>query len=288
MLADTRRFFLDRNFIEVETPVRLPVPALEPFIDAIPANDQFLRTSPELHMKRLLAAGSERIFQMGPCFRQGERGPLHNSEFTMLEWYRANADYRDMLADTKALLVHVANTVLGRDWIDYRGRRIDFAQPWVCRSVQDAFREFAGWDPVERFDQNRFDVDMVEKVEPALAMGPPAILMDFPAAMGALARIKAADPRVAERWELFVGGMEIANAFSELTEAGEQRLRFEACAEGRQARGAAVYPVDREFMAALESGIPPAGGIALGVDRLVMLFCDAAWIEDVRAFCDVP
>lgn len=283
VLAAIRQFFLDRDFIEVETPVRLPAPALEPFIDAEPSGDWYLRTSPELHMKRLLVAGQPRIFQMGPCFRQGESGPIHSPEYTMLEWYRADADYMDMLVDTKALIGHVAKTVVGLDWVQFKGRRLDLVPNWVCRTVRDAFLEYAGWDPIESFDQDRFDVDMVEKVEPALAKGPPAVLKDFPIAMGALAR-PGSDPRVAERWELYIAGMEIANAFSELTDMSEQRKRFEECAEGRTTRGAVAYPIDHAFLDALKIGLPRTGGIALGVDRLVMLMCGVEWIDRVRAF----
>lgn len=284
VLSAIRQFFLDRHFIEVETPVRLPSPALEPFIDAEPSGDWYLRTSPELHMKRLLVAGQERIFQIGPCFRKGELGPIHNPEYTMLEWYRAGGNYLDMLVDTKALIGHVTKTVLGRDWVTFKGRRLELVPEWSCRDVRDAFLEFAGWDPVTSFDQDRFDVDMVEKVEPALALGPPAILKDFPIAMGALAKQKASNPKVAERWELYIGGMEIANAFSELTDAEEQRKRFEECAAGRTSRGSVAYPIDQPFLDALKVGLPQTGGIALGVDRLVMLICGAERIDQVRAF----
>lgn len=285
LLHAIRGFFHDRGFTEVETPVRLRNPALELHIDAEPSGDHWLRTSPELHMKRLLAAGMERIFQMGPCFRRGERGDRHHPEYTMLEWYRANADCLSILADTEALVLRVA-AGLGRGTrILYQGRSITLAPPWQRIPVRDAFVRWAGWDPVVAWDAERFDLDLVEKVEPALPRDVPVVLTEYPAPAAALACRKPTDPAVAERWELYIGGMEIANAYTELTDAVEQRARFEQCASDRCALGKVVYPIDEAFLAAL-SHMPPSGGIALGVDRLAMLFADAASLDDVIAFRD--
>ncbi|MCX6991968.1 MAG: EF-P lysine aminoacylase EpmA [Kiritimatiellaeota bacterium] len=286
ILRAIRQFFDARGFLEVETPVRIAAPALELHIDAMPSGDAWLRTSPELHMKRLLAAGCERVYQLGPCFRQGERGERHNPEFTLLEWYRTNADYRDILAETKALIAAVAEAALGRTWIDFSRTHIELMPVWEVLTVTEAFKTFAGWNPVEYFDADRFDLDMVNKVEPNLPTACPVVLMDYPAAVAALARRKPEDPRVAERWELYIGGIEIANAFSELTDPAEQRKRFEACAVERRALGKPVYPLDEYFMAALESGLPPAAGIALGVDRLVMLLAGATSLDGVLPFRD--
>ncbi len=285
-LRAIRDFFLSRDFVEVETPVRLPAPALEEFIDAIPSDDWYLRTSPELHMKRLLVAGMPRIFQMGACFRQGERGHLHNPEFTMLEWYRADSDYREILADTKELIRHVAAEVLGSTTINFGEITIDLNLPWLCMPVKYAFQKYAGWDPVESFDADRFDLDLVNKVEPGLPKNRGAVLIDYPAEAAALSRRSADDTKVAERWELYLGGVELANAFSELTDAEEQRQRFEECAAKRAKAGSDVYPIDRPFLAALEQGMPPSGGIALGVDRLVMLLANVQNIQQVRPFSD--
>jgi len=236
-------------------------------------------------MKRLLAAGYERIFQMGPCFRRGERGRLHNPEFTMLEWYRLNADYNDILADAKMLISFVAGKVLGGTSLTYRGQRIELMPVWECLSVEEAFLLHAGWDPVRKFDADRFDLDLVGKVEPGLPLQCPVVLMDYPAEAAALARRKPGRPEVAERWELYIGGMEIVNAFSELTDPVEQRRRFEECAGERKKAGREVYRVDEEFLKALEKGMPEAGGAALGVDRLVMLFAGSDDIDGVRPFC---
>ena len=247
----------------------------------------YLRTSPELHMKRLLAEGvAPALFQVGPCFRRGERGPRHHPEFTMLEWYRAPGDADAMLEDTRALLPFVANAALGRTVLRRAGREIALDQSWEILSVRDAFRRWAGWDPVEAWDEHRFDLDLVDRVEPALPVDRPVVLRDYPAAAAALARLNPADPRTAERWELYLGGIEIANAFTELTDAAEQRRRFEACARDRRARDKPVYPMDEPFLRALEHGLPPCGGIALGVDRLVMLLAEAETLSDVCAFLE--
>ena len=266
VLRQIRAFFDARGFTEVETPVRIPAPAPEPHIDCPPSGDWFLRASPELQMKKLLAAGMERIYQIGPCFREGEKGSRHNPEFTMLEWYRVNADYSDIARDAEELVAEVLRP------------RGSAALPRV--TVREAYRRWAGWDPVEAWDQDRFDFDMATKIEPNLPKGP-LFLMDYPAPAASLARLKADDPRVAERWELYVDGLELANAFTELTDPVEQRRRFELARAERRALGEADYPLDEEFLDAL-ARMPPSGGVALGVDRLVMLACGVHDIADVR------
>ena len=260
-----RAFFDGLGFDEVTTPVLVAAPAPEPHIDCPPSGNWFLRASPELQMKKLLAAGMERIYQIGPCFRAGEKGRRHSPEFTMLEWYRANADYSQIAVDAEELLVEV----LTRDHADVQ--RI---------TVREAYLRWAGWNPVETWDQDRFDFDMATKIEPNLPKGP-LFLMDYPAPAASLARLKADDPRVAERWELYVDGLELANAFTELTDPVEQRRRFENARAERRALGEADYPLDEEFLDAL-ARMPPSGGVALGVDRLVMLACGVRDIADVR------
>ena len=268
VLREIRAFFDARGFTEVETPVRIPAPAPEPHIDCPPSGDWFLRASPELQMKKLLAAGMERIYQIGPCFRAGEKGRRHSPEFTMLEWYRANADYSDIAHDAEELLAEV----LKRDRVNVQ--RI---------TVREAYRRWAGWDPVEAWDQDRFDFDMATKIELNLPKEP-LFLTDYPAPAASLARLKSDDPRVAERWELYVDGIELANAFTELIDSVEQRRRFELAREERRALGEADYPLDEEFLDAL-ARMPPSGGVALGVDRLVMLACGASSITDVQCGC---
>ena len=265
VMRQIREFFDSRGFVEVETPVRIAAPAPEPHIDcpAVAPADRptFLRASPELQMKKLLASGMERIYQIGPCFREGERGRRHNPEFTMLEWYRANADYLDILADMESLVAEV----------------LGIPSPFGRLAVRDAYRKWAGWDPFTDWDADRFDVDMATKIEPNLPESP-VFLMDYPPAAASLSRVRG---DVAERWELYVEGMELANAFSELVDAGEQRRRFERAREERRHIGEADYPIDDEFLDML-SRMPPSGGVALGVDRLVMLVCGANDISTVR------
>ena len=268
VLQTIRAFFDARGFVEVETPTRIPAPAPEPHIDCPASGDWFLRASPELQMKKLLAAGLPRIYQIGPCFREGERGRRHSPEFTMLEWYRAEADYTDIARDMEELVRAIL-------WA-----RGSVPLPFARLTVREAYIRWAGWDPVEDWNQDRFDFDMATKIEPNLPKGP-LFLTDYPAPAASLARLKAEDPRVAERWELYVDGMELANAFTELTDSAEQRKRFEAARAERRVLGEADYPLDEDFLFAL-ARMPPAGGVALGVDRLVMLACGAASIDEVR------
>lgn len=265
VLAKIRSFFDSRGFVEVETAVRIPAPAPEPHIDCPRSGGWFLRASPELQMKKLLASGLERIYEIGPCFREGEKGRRHSEEFTMLEWYRANAGYIDMLDDMEQLV----GGILGLD------------EPFARITVEEAYLRWANWNPLESFDQDRFDFDMATKIEPNMPEGA-VFLMDYPKEAASLSRIKADDPRVAERWELYVGGMELANAFSELTDPIEQRRRFEAARSERRLLGEADYPLDEEFLDCL-SRMPPSGGVALGVDRLVMLATGLNDISQVRA-----
>ncbi len=264
VVKQIREFFDTRGFVEVETPVRISAPAPEQHIDCPPCGGAFLRASPELQMKKLLAAGMEKIYQIGPCFREGEKGSRHNPEFTMLEWYRAEADYMDIAHDMEAL----AGGILG------------IAKPFQYLTVRDAYKAFAGWDILEAFDQDRFDFDMATKIEPNLP-DEPVFLIDYPAEAASLSKLKDEDPRLARRWELYINGMELANAFTELTDSAEQRKRFMSAKEERKLLGEADYPLDEEFLSML-GDMPPAGGVALGVDRLVMLACGAKQIRDVR------
>ena len=286
ILAALRDWFGRAGFIEVETPIRLKIPALELHIDAEPSGDCYLRTSPELHMKRLLAAGFSRIYQIGPCFRRGERGDRHNPEYTMLEWYRTGCDYRAVLDDTREMVRHVARHVFGDPVIAHGGHRVNLESEWQEITVAEAFLRWAGWDPTTGYDEARFEADLVQRVEPNLSVDHPVVLIDYPAPAAALARLKPGNPAVAERWELYIGGLEIANAYSELIDAAEQRRRFEQCADERRAMGKTVYPVDEDFLAALDNGMPPSAGIALGIDRLVMLFTGIESLDDLLPFRD--
>jgi lysyl-tRNA synthetase class 2 len=283
LLRAIRAHFDQAGFVEVETPLRLDCPPNEPHIDAEPSGDSFLRTSPELHLKRLLAEGMDRVYELGPCFRRGERGTFHHPEYAMLEWYRAPGGYLDVLADAENLLCAVAARLCGGCAFVRAGVRVDLTPPWPRWTVSETFRRLAGWDPVAAFDPDRFDLDLVGKIEPALPADRPTVLIDYPVEAAAMARCAGGPRPVAERWELYLCGMELANAFSELTDAAEQAARFERWAGERRGRGQAVYPADAAFLDALPR-MPRAGGAALGVDRLLMCLADLPDIRSVRAF----
>ena len=283
VLSALRAWFGANGFTEVETPVRVPVPALETHIDAPPSGDAWLRTSPELHMKRLLAAGMENIFQLGPCFRENERGDRHNPEFTMLEWYRANATERHILRDAQSLLRHAAQATLETTRLQRNSQTLDVANAWTCHDVASLYRCHAGWDPVEQWDADRFDLDMANVIEPALAdAGAPVVLQNYPAPAAALARLNPCG-KTAARWELYLFGIELANACAELTDPVAQRARFIEVQHERARLGRAAYPLDEPFLECVKN-LPPCAGVALGVDRLVMLLANAPRIQDVRAF----
>jgi elongation factor P--(R)-beta-lysine ligase len=279
----TRRFFRERGFLEVATPVRVPAVAPEPYIRPIESQDWYLITSPELHMKRLLAAGYPKIFQITPCFRQGERGRLHNPEFTILEWYRARAGYLEVIRDTEELLIFLAGELGLGTTIVYQYQTINLRPPWQQVSVSEAFQRFAGWDPVANFNQRRFDEDTCFKVLSSLPADRPVVLLDYPKETASLARLKPGQTEIAERAEVFLGGLELANAYSELNDSVEQRRRFLADAAHIEKEQERQAPLPESFLEAVAE-MPPAGGIALGMDRLMMLLCDAASIDEVLAF----
>ena len=283
LIQALRTFFIDRDYLEVETPIRIPAPAPEAHIVPLTSEGWFLQTSPELCMKRLLAAGIPKIFQLCKCFRKGERGDRHLSEFTMLEWYGAGSDYRDLMTDCEALLRYLAAAMGKEGVLEWQGRRIDLASEWERITVAEAFRRYAPCTVEEALAQDRFDELLVEYVEPHLGMATPTFLCDYPAVLGALARLSPTDPKVAERFELYVAGLELANGFSELVDPVEQRARFLAEQESIRMQGRASGPMPEVFLDGLES-MPPAAGIALGVDRLGMLFAGANNIDQVVAF----
>jgi len=278
-----RQYFNGRNYLEVETPLRIPAPAPESHIDAIPSRDWFLHTSPELCMKRLMAAGYHQIFQISKCFRDGERGSNHLPEFTMLEWYRAGIDYCELMNECEALVLFIAQSLEMGDRITYQGRTIDLRRPWQRLTIDEAFTRFSPVSINEALESGCFDEVMVMHVEPGIFGEKPAFLYDYPLSLASLARKKKEDPTVAERFEMYIGGLELANAFSELTDAEEQRLRFSEERECRRGSGKTVYPSPEKFLNEL-GYMPDAAGIALGVDRLVMLFTDRPVIDDVVAF----
>ncbi|MEI9915693.1 MAG: EF-P lysine aminoacylase EpmA [Methylovirgula sp.] len=313
-LAKAARGFFDaRGFIEADTAILQISPGNEMHISAfatemIAPDDArsrlYLHSSPEFALKKLLAAGEEKIFSLGHVFRNRERGPLHHPEFTMLEWYRTNAPYTALFADCRELLA-VAATAAQTDTFRFRDATADaFAEPEIL-TVADAFQRYAGVDLLQTYDAQSCDrkaladrtaalglrvaVDdtwsdlfskiLSAKIEPNLGHGRATLLVDYPAPEAALARLKH-DTRFAERFELYVCGVELANGFGELTDANEQRARFIGDMIARERIYSDAYPIDEDFLAAIAQ-MPPASGIALGFDRLVMLATGARRIEDV-------
>jgi lysyl-tRNA synthetase class 2 len=282
IIKSVRLFFLEQDYLEVETPVRIPAPAPEAHIDAIESDGIFLQTSPELCMKRLLASGYPRIFQICRCFRKNERGSRHIPEFTMLEWYHADSDYFGMMDDTEALIRHVALKSGSGNEINYQGFRIDLSGPWTRMTVAEAFDKYASVSVKRALSDDIFDETMAE-IEPALGKNAPLFLYDYPASCGALAKLKKGDASVVERFELYISGVELCNGFTELTDPVEQRARFENELAFRKNAGKKEYPMPEKFLESLPY-MPDSSGNALGIDRLVMVFADTRSIDDVVAF----
>jgi lysyl-tRNA synthetase class 2 len=317
ILAAVRSFFAARGYVEVDTPALQVSPGLEPHLRAFktvlhdPLKDgaaaRYLHTSPEFTMKKLLAAGMPSIWQLAHVFRDGERSTTHHPEFTMLEWYRAGATYRDLMDECQALVASCQDAA-GNEALVWRGHAADARRPWQRLSVDEAFQKYCAIDllptapdplapDVERLAAAARNLGIaphagddwealffrifLERIEPVLGLGTPTILYDYPLSMAALARPSPADPRVAERFEVYICGLELANAFGELTDPAEQRRRFITDQTKKRALYGGTYPIDEDFLAALDHGLPPCAGIALGFDRLVMLATGAEDIEDV-------
>ncbi|WP_404651855.1 EF-P lysine aminoacylase EpmA [Bradyrhizobium sp. USDA 336] len=308
-----RGFFAEQGFVEVETSIIQVSPGNETHLHA-PRTEimrpdgsrasRYLRTSPEFACKKLLAAGETRIFEFARVFRDRERGDLHLPEFTMLEWYRSGAPYDAIMADCVVVIARAAQAT-GIGTFSFRGRTADpFAEPELL-TVAGAFAQFAGVDLLSTIsggEGNRaalaaaaagkvrvaeddtwsdiFSKVLVEHVEPQLGQGRLTILFEYPSPEAALARVKADDPRVAERFEVYACGVELANGFGELTDAEEQRKRFTESMTEKQRRYGEAYPLDEDFLAAV-AAMPEASGVALGFDRLVMLASSATRIDQV-------
>lgn len=315
LIRAVRSFFDGQGFYAVETPVLQVCPVMDAHIHALrtelsgvdlkPEKTLYLHTSPEFAMKKLLVAGLPKLYQICPVFRDAERSRLHSPEFTMLEWYRAEADYRAIMDDCIALLRHCAAS-LGLPAFRYGDCSCDPFAQWQIITVCEAFQTYAGLDLAaflpgtkgegdfagavralglhtagdDRWDDLFFRV-MAAKIEPFLGRDAPAILYDYPVSMASLSRRKQDNPALAERFELYVCGIELANAFSELTDPAEQEARFHAEMDIKERLYGVRYPLDRDFIAALTHGLPESGGIALGVDRLAMLASGAETIEQV-------
>jgi len=282
-----RAFFISQQFLEVDTPIRQPVLIPELNIEPVGSGSWHLQASPELCMKRLLAQGCSRIFQLCHCFRKEESGRLHLEEFSMLEWYRTEADYTDLMRDCQSLLGSLLSDL--RDmplcaWNDGQlrtdGRVIDLRPPWPRLSLQEAFGRYSPLPLETAMSDGAFDEILVEFVEPNLGREKPLFLYDYPVELGSLARCQKENPRLAERFELYIDGIEIANGFSELTDSHEQRHRFEQEIARMPEERRQISPMPERFLHDLDR-LDSAAGIALGADRLLMLLMGKKRIDEV-------
>lgn len=315
-----RDFFAEKGFVEAETPLMVAFPGMEPYLDPFKTQfvgqpdasgesvkkDMYLITSPEYSLKKLLVGGFEKVFQLSHSFRNKETdSELHNPEFTMLEWYRAYADYRDVMKDTEELVIYLAQVAVGGNKVVFKGHEVDVSSPWERVSVKDLFEKYCGIDEETLLDEvklrawakkhgysvaenapyeDSFFIIFMNEIEPKLGLEKPVIVFDYPAQMAALARKNQVNPRYAERFEMYAAGMEFCNAYSELNDPVEQEERLNREKAQRAEMGKDKYEVDRSFVNALKFGMPPSAGNALGVDRLLMLMTDTADIRDIILF----
>jgi lysyl-tRNA synthetase class 2 len=309
-----RSFFQAHGFMEIESPLLTPYPTLDSNIHSIKTefHDEngksmplFLHSSPEHSMKKLLSSGAERIFYLGKVFRDRELTSLHNPEFTMVEWYRTNSDYHDVQKDALGLICRVVENTLSSSCLIYQGKKIDLSPPWDRIPVRDLFMNHTGIDledhqtdislkkAAERIGVHFRQEDdwetiffriLLEKIEPHLGFPKPVFVVDYPAKMGLMAKRNARNPEWVERVELYIGGLELANGYSELTDPVEQRERFIEEQKKKHGEGHKNYPIDEELIHAMELGLPPCAGIALGLDRLIMILADKKEIQEVLPF----
>lgn len=283
IVQQVRSFFIARGFLEVETPCLMPAPIPEAHIEPLSCGDWVLHPSPELCMKRLLAAGYPRIFQITRCFRFGERGRIHLPEFTILEWYHRDCCYLDLMSDCETLFNHVTIGHSQRSFLTYQGSKISLQAPWERITVRDAFARFAPISLEKALYEGTFDELLVDYIEPQLGLNGPTFLYDYPVESGTLARAKKGDPTAVERFELYIKGIELANGFSELADPAEHRRRFGKIQEERVRCNKTIHPIPEKFLQSLES-FPESAGIALGLDRYVMILLDQPSISNAVAF----
>ncbi len=304
-IAATRNFLDSEGFVEVETPVLQPLyggALARPFITHHNALDRdlYLRIATELYLKRLIVGGIDRVYELGKDFRNEGVSFKHNPEFTMLEWYEAYADYDDAATRLENLVAHVAQAVNGTTKVEREGVEIELAPPWRRVTLRDAIREQTGIDVLEHPTRDQLAAAMdsdaspddgwgklvdgllSKEVEPTLIQ--PTLIMDYPVEMSPFAKRHRTEDGLVERWEAYVGGFEIANAFTELNDPDEQRRRFEQQAEEARRGDDEAQPYDEAFVQALEYGMPPTGGVGLGIDRLVMLLTGASTLREVLLF----
>lgn len=310
-----RLFFKQQDFLEVDTPLMVRSPGMEPYLEVFEttlldtdrsSQKAYLLTSPEYALKKLLAAGIPKLFQICKSFRNGEgKSKKHNAEFTIMEWYRTNADYIDIMDDCENLCRFIVQTLFGKTTFTYQGKDFNFTKPWERLSVAQAFQKYCNIDVKTLLDEKLlleagkkrgFSVDkhttweqiynqfFLNDIDVHLGVEQPTILYDYPVSQASLSKKKRGDPRFAERFEFYLAGIEMGNAFSELTDADEQLRRFQIEREERKSLGKTLYDIDMDYIEALHSGIPQSGGIAVGIDRLCMFFSNTADIQDIITF----
>jgi len=303
LLSKLRSFFAEKDILEVQTPVLSQAGNTEPTIETFVTQQHedpthyiqpsFLNTSPEFAMKRLLAAGSGSIFQISPAFRQDEQGKKHNPEFTLLEWYRIDFDHHALMGEVNALLRFIAQDFLKLErshFYTYQDAMLKFADVDPFKATNEELKaaivkagvDFVGMEKASR--ENCLDLLMSMVVEKNLPLNCPVFIYDYPPSQAALAKIRKGSPDVAERFELYLNGMELANGFHELTDAKEQEERFHKDQLQRKESGQAGIPADHHLIAALEHGLPECAGVALGLDRLLMVLTETEHINDVLTF----
>ncbi len=311
ILRLTRDYFWSQNFVEAETPIALRLPGQEPYLNPMPVDIKdpynvshqfYLRTSPEYALKKLLSAGWQKIFEISKCFRNIESfGGTHNPEFTMIEWYRAPGSYNDIMEDTENLFKYIGQKINVKK-LKYNGKEIDYLNIWDRFTVKGLWQKYLkvdldnylnindlkklvvsrGWsaDDNDAYEDLFYKI-FLNEIEPYLGSERPVFVCDYPAQMCSLSRLCEDDKRYAERFELYIGGLELANAFGELTDPIVQNDNLQKDLVLRGQLGKEIWGIDSDFIEALKSGIPPAGGIALGVDRMVVLFTGAQDINEV-------
>lgn len=316
ILGAIREFFQHEGFTEMDTPAMVVSPDPNPFNEVletktVSGEKLFFTPSPEFFLKKFLAAGLKNIYQITKAYRdQQEKDPLHLREFTILEWYRDNASYLDLMKDCENLIQDIyqnlTEKVENRKWrLDYQGKEIDLTPPWPKISCKEAFKQYASINLDEFLEEKKareicqkkgyqitqentweelYHQVFLNEIEPELLKFPTLFLYDYPAPLAALSRIKESDPRYAERFEFYLGGLEMGNGYSELTDWQDQEKRLQADVTTRKAKGMKVFDYDHDLIQALKEGLPKTAGIAVGVDRLVMLFTDSTDIHEVAPF----
>lgn len=320
ILDAIRSFFKADGFLEVDSPLMVKSPGMEPYLEVFETkllDDQghseraFLLTSPEYALKKLLVAGIPKLFTICKSFRNGEgKSRKHNSEFSIMEWYRTQADYTDIMKDCEALFLHLSTVMGGSTQWTYQGHTYDLTAPWERLSVAEAFEKYCQIDTETLLDEQRllqkgkergftvtddttweqiYNQFFLNDIEPHFGVDRPTIIYDFPASQASLSKKSPKDPRFAQRFEFYIAGIEMGNAFSELTDSEEQLQRFELERAEREKLGKVLYDIDMDYIEALRAGLPPTGGIAVGIDRIVMFFADSPTIQDIMVFptCDL-